>query len=305
VAPDGSATVVWSRFDGLNFIVQRRGLAANGTPAATTDNLSASGHGAAAPQVASRARAVVWTRFDGARDVVQGVNPAIPEVARASLTPASQDFGSLQLGSGRTAERSFQLFNSGNATLTVTAISVAGPDADQFALPSTASCTGAPLLPGASCEFSAAFKPSRAGAQEASVEVVSNAASSPDAASLSGTALPSTAAPRGGGAAGGTAGVGISNAFSIGRPILNRRKGTARLPVTLPGAGTLIATGSGVFTKPVAGPETVTVPVRATGRKRRALNRNGKVVLKLSVSFEPRGGLRRSQTVRLRLRKVR
>jgi hypothetical protein len=49
----------------------------------------------------------------------------------------------------------------------------------------------------------------------------------------------------------------------------------------------------------------VTVPVRATGRKRRALNRNGKVVLKLTVSFEPRGGLRRSQTVRLRLRKVR
>jgi hypothetical protein len=190
----------------------------------------------------------------------------------------------------------------------VTAISVAGPDADQFALPSTVSCTGAPLLPGASCEFSAAFKPSRAGALEASVEVVSNAASSPDAASLSGTAVHSGAAAAGGGGgggAGGTAGVGISNAFTIGRPILNRRKGTARLPVTLPGAGTLIATGSGVFTKPVAGPETVTVPVRATGRKRRALNRDGKVALKLTVTFEPRGALPRAQTVRLRLRKAR
>jgi hypothetical protein len=308
VAPDGSATVVWSRFDGANFIVQRRGLAADGTPAATTDSLSAPGHGAAAPQVASRARAVVWTRFDGARDIVQGVNPVIPEVARASLTPASQDFGSLQLGSGQTTERSFQLFNSGSATLTVTAISVAGPDADQFAVPSTASCTGAPLLPGASCEFSAAFKPSRAGALEASVEVVSNAVSSPDAASLSGTAVHSGAAAAGGGGgggAGGTAGVGISNAFTIGRPILNRRKGTARLPVTLPGAGTLIATGSGVFTKPVAGPETVTVPVRATGRKRRALNRDGKVALKLTVTFEPRGAPPRAQTVRLRLRKAR
>ena len=83
VAPDGSATVVWSRFDGLNFIVQRRGLAADGTPAAATDSLSAAGHGAAAPQVASRARAVVWTRFDGARDIVQGVNPAIAEVPKA------------------------------------------------------------------------------------------------------------------------------------------------------------------------------------------------------------------------------
>ena len=60
---------------------------------------------------------------------------------------------------------------------------------------------------------------------------------------------------------------GFPTAFTIGRPILNRRKGTARLPVTLPGAGTLIATGSGVFTKPVAGPGTVTVPVRARGRK--------------------------------------
>jgi hypothetical protein len=248
---------------------------------------------------------VVWTRFDGARDIVQGVNPAIAEVPRASLTPTSQDFGSLQLGSGQTTERSFQLFNSGSATLTVTAISVAGPDADQFALPSTASCTGAPLQPGASCEFSAAFKPSRAGAQEASVEVVSNAASSPDAASLSGTAIRSSTAAGGGGAAGGTAGVGISNAFTIGRPILNRRKGTARLPVTLPGPGTLNVTGSGAVTLPVAGAGTVKVPVRARGRKARMLNRLGEVALKLTLSFAPRGGLLNSQTVRLRLRKAR
>ena len=186
----------------------------------------------------------------------------------------------------------------------MTAISVAGPDADQFALPSTASCTGAPLLPGASCKFSAAFKPSRAGAQEASVEVFSNAASSPDAASLSGTAVAAPPRPEAA-AAGAPPRSRISNAFTIGRPILNRRKGTARLPVTLPGAGTLIATGSGVFTLPVAGPGTVTVPVRARGRKRRALNRHGKVALKLTVSFEPRGGLPRAQTVRLRLRKAR
>src|SRR6185503_21117199 len=53
VTPGGSATVVWSRFDGLDFRVQRRALAADGTPAGAAGNLSAAGHGAGFPQLAS------------------------------------------------------------------------------------------------------------------------------------------------------------------------------------------------------------------------------------------------------------
>jgi hypothetical protein len=217
------------------------------------------------------------------------------------LSPASYDFGSVQLGAGQTAARSFQLFNSGSAPLDVSAISVTGAGADQFTLTGSGSCTGAPVAAAQSCQFSVAFKPSRAGAQRASVEVLSNAASSPDGVSLSGTGL---SAPNGT-AVRGVAAVAVSNSFTIGRPILNRRKGTARLPVTLPGAGTLIAGGSGTFTLPVAGAGTVTVPVRARGRKRRALQRSGKVALKLTVTFVPRGGQGSTQTVRLRLRKAR
>jgi hypothetical protein len=305
VAPDGSATVVWSRFDGLDFRVQRRALAPDGTPAGAVATLSASGHGAGFPQPASGARAAVWTRFDGVRDVVQSADPDVPEIPGSLLTPASHDFGSVLVGSGGSAATSFEFFNSGNAPLTVTSIALAGRDAGQFALGGTGSCTGAALAPGASCLFSAAFNPSSPGVRQAGVEVFSNAASSPDAASLSGSGVGSGAAAGGGGAAGGTAGVGISNAFTIGRPILNRRKGTARLPVTLPGPGTLSVTGSGSTTLPVAGPGTVKVRVRARGRKAQALNRHGRVALKLSVSFEPRGGLPRAQTVRLRLRKAR
>ena len=205
------------------------------------------------------------------------------------------------LGAGQAADGSFQLFNSGSAPLTVTRSR--SPARTPISSPSRAPPRApAHLAPGASCQFSAAFKPSSAGARAASVEVFSNAASSPDVASLSGNAV---GGDRCGRRPGRRRGRGVSNAFTIGRPILNRRKGTARLPVTLSGAGTLIATGSGVFTKPVAGPATVTVPVRARGRKRRALNRRGAVTLRLTVTFVPRGGQASTQTVRLRLRKAR
>jgi Glycosyl hydrolase family 26 len=299
VAPDGSATVIWTRFDGVNYIVQRRGLAADGTPAATTDSLSAVGRGAGFPQLASGARAAVWIRFDGVRDIVQGVDPAAPVVPAIMLSPESHDFGPVPLGA-ESADRSFQLFNSGSAPLTVTSISVAGADANQFVLLDTGACTSAPLQAGASCEFTATFEPSIAGVQEASIEILSNAASSPDAASLSGTAVAAASVAR---PAAGV--VRVSNSFMIGKPILNRKKGTARLPVTLPGAGTLIAVGSGVSTLSVGGPGTVGLQVKARGGKRRTLIRSGKVGLKITLTFVPRGGEASTQIAKLLLRKAR
>jgi hypothetical protein len=222
----------------------------------------------------------------------------------AKLTPAFQDFGEVELGSGGGAVHSFKLSNSGSASLTVSAISVAGADADQFSVTGTESCTDAPLEPNASCEFSAVFQPSTAGELNARVEVVSNAASSPDTASLSGiaTGASTSGSPTLPAAA---AAIGVDNAFTIGRPILNKRKGTARLPVTLPGAGTLIATGSGVSTVNISSAETVKLLVKARGRKLRTLGLAGKVPLRLALTFVPRGGGPSTQTTTVRLRKTR
>jgi hypothetical protein len=51
VAPDGTATVVWKRFDGFHFLVKERRIAADGTPGPPANTLSAAHRDAAAPQV--------------------------------------------------------------------------------------------------------------------------------------------------------------------------------------------------------------------------------------------------------------
>jgi hypothetical protein len=74
IAPDGSATVVWSRFDGNNFLIQGRRVDPSGTPEAATKNLSRTGQDAADPQVAvgsDGTATVVWKRFDGFHDRVE------------------------------------------------------------------------------------------------------------------------------------------------------------------------------------------------------------------------------------------
>jgi hypothetical protein len=306
IMPDGMATVVWSRFDGSNFIVQRRRLAADGTPSATTDNLSALGRGAGAVAVAPGSGTAVWTRFNGADDIVQGSIAVLPAVPVAQLSPTSQDFGSIRVDSGGTPAHAFTIFNSGTAPLSVASISVGGGDPDQFSLKGTGPCSEAPLPPGGSCEFTAAFAPSDAGPQSAVIEVASNAEKS-SSATLSGTGLPQPAKPTTTAAqkSSSRTTAAVDNSFVVGKPILNRKKGTAKLPVTLPGAGTLISVGSGVATVPVSGRGTVKLPVRARGKKLSALKAKGSVVLKLTLTFIPVGGDPNAQKTRLRLRKAR
>lgn len=81
VAPDGSATAVWSRFDGVNTIVQRVGIAAGGATVGSVADVSQGGRDAGDPQLALRSDAtpvIVWRRFDGATDRVQGSPLAEP-----------------------------------------------------------------------------------------------------------------------------------------------------------------------------------------------------------------------------------
>jgi hypothetical protein len=97
VAPGGTATVTWVRFDGSNFVVQARRLLPGGTPEESTKVLSASGQDAAAPQVAvaaGGAATVVWKRFDGTHYLVQERRIAPDGTVEASahaLSEAGQD----------------------------------------------------------------------------------------------------------------------------------------------------------------------------------------------------------------------
>ncbi len=96
-----------------------------------------------------------------------------------------------------------------------------------------------------------------------------------------------------------------SNAFSLGKPKLNKKKGTAKEPVTVPGPGTLTLTGKGVVdqTKTSTAAATVNLLVKSKGKQKKKLNKAGKVEVKVTVTFTPTGGTTSSQSRRLVLRK--
>ncbi|HEY5977299.1 MAG TPA: choice-of-anchor D domain-containing protein [Solirubrobacterales bacterium] len=304
VSPDGTATVVWSRFDGTNWVVQRVGLKADGSPVPGV-NLSAAGRSAGSPQVAltgGQAPVSVWRRFDGAFDIVQG-NPLTAPNPVAELSPATHDFGSVEVGAGAAGVQEFAITNSGNSPLLISSISASGPDADHFPLADTGACTDAPIPIGGSCEFTAAFDPSAAGELEATVEVTSNAASSPDAVALSGTAVAAPMPPTPTAKSATPVLKVVENSFQLGKPVLNRRRGTAQLPVTVPGPGTVTLLGGRRHLLRFSEAGSAKLPVRAAKAKMRKLIDTGKARLRVTVTFAPDGGAPSTQTKTVVLKK--
>jgi hypothetical protein len=91
--------------------------------------------------------------------------------------------------------------------------------------------------------------------------------------------------------------------FSFGKLKRNRGRGTAILPVTVPGAGTLSLSGKGVVTrqasvsraasgngKAVTSAHTVKLLVKPRGKTKGKLSRSGKANVKPVVTFTPSGG---------------
>ena len=83
--------------------------------------------------------------------------------------------------------------------------------------------------------------------------------------------------------------------FKVGRLKLNRRRGIATLPVTVPAEGVLRLSGRGVATRISRKAGTVKLAIRATGRKSKRLTKRGRVKLKVLVAFTPVGGSPGSQ----------
>src|SRR5436190_2953723 len=89
------------------------------------------------------------------------------------------------------------------------------------------------------------------------------------------------------------------NTETVGKPKLNKKNGTAKLPVTVGDSGNLALNGKGVATvasagatKSVAvtGPGTKTLKVKPKGKTRQKLNSTGKATVKVKVTFTPTGG---------------
>lgn len=84
-----------------------------------------------------------------------------------------------------------------------------------------------------------------------------------------------------------------SNEFQIGRLHRDRRHGTVRLTIQVPGSGNLMLNGKAVRTvaRTVDGPETVTLTVRPKRGKMRVLKRRGHLRVRIEVTFSPDGGV--------------
>jgi sugar lactone lactonase YvrE len=86
--------------------------------------------------------------------------------------------------------------------------------------------------------------------------------------------------------------VSVSNQFKLGKLALNKRRGTATLTVSVPGAGEVALGGRGIrLTVAVAtGAGDVKLPVKLSGSSARRLARTGKARVRVLVLFEPAGG---------------
>jgi hypothetical protein len=95
-----------------------------------------------------------------------------------------------------------------------------------------------------------------------------------------------------------------SNRFQVGKAKLDKKKGTAKLPVDVPGAGKLRLEGKKVENDS-ANPgkaKTVKLDVRPEGKLKKKLRKRGKAKATLTISFTPTGGERRAKedTVKLK-----
>lgn len=113
---------------------------------------------------------------------LQGTGTGVPVV---TLSPTSITFASRPVGSTSIAV-SATIMNSGSGPLTLSGISLAGAKPGDYILGSNTCSASIPA--GSSCSYSVSFAPSASGSRTASVQITSNASSSPDIVTLTGTA---------------------------------------------------------------------------------------------------------------------
>jgi len=101
-----------------------------------------------------------------------------------------------------------------------------------------------------------------------------------------------------------------SNTVVRGKLALNKKKGTGKLAVTVPGPGTLVAVGKGKAKKlkraslTATGAGTLKLPLKPNAVGKKILNAKGKLKTRIAVTFTPTGGLAATQTYKVTLKKT-
>ena len=109
--------------------------------------------------------------------------PPPPSQPDASLSSPSLSFNPQNVGSSSAAQ-GVTLSNSGNATLNVSSITIAGTNASDFS--ETNTC-GSTVAAGANCSISVTFTPTGDGSRSGTLKVTDNASGSPQPVNVSGT----------------------------------------------------------------------------------------------------------------------
>jgi hypothetical protein len=104
----------------------------------------------------------------------------------ASLSLSALNFGQ-QFGFSTSSPQAISVTNTGNLALHVSAVSITGQDAVEFAQTNT--CVAAPVSPGSSCQISVTFTPTSPGAFAANLSITDDATGSPQNVTLTGIGL--------------------------------------------------------------------------------------------------------------------
>jgi hypothetical protein len=93
--------------------------------------------------------------------------------------------------------------------------------------------------------------------------------------------------------------------LKVGKVKLNKRNGTAKLSVGVPGAGTLTASGKGVVKaqRKASGPATLKLPIKSKGKAKKKLKATGKAKVKVKLVFKPENGAPVTKTKSIVLKK--
>jgi subtilase family serine protease len=160
----------------------------------------------------------------------------------ASLSATSLGFGSETTGV-QTAAQSVTLTNTGNVYMGITSITLGGTAPLSFVI--TANACGTTLAAGASCTFSAAFKPAVTGALSATIAVADNAVNSPQNVTLTGTGASATGPILSVSPTSLTFGTENIGATSAGKVLTVKNTGTTNL--LLQGSGSFSGTNADSF----------------------------------------------------------
>ena len=129
------------------------------------------------------------------------------------LSPASVSFANQNLGTTSTPQP-ITLTNSGSAALSITSITLTGPNANQFKFDPATTCPtagGTVAANNGTCTIEVDFAPNSPGSANAAVSIVDNATNSPQAVPLTGTGIGAVAGLSANSISFGAVGVGTTS----------------------------------------------------------------------------------------------